>query len=321
MRRHFLTLQILLISFSISGQGTSEPGRRDHLGLAYDEMRNAIVLFGGNDINEGGKYIWNPSTWEWRNSNWTKVDANTPGPISSMSMCFDASGKQVIMMGGMNPEKGDLDETWIWNGEEWKQHQPSTPGVRMSAAMAYDYNNNEIVLFSGCVGREYPTDTWVFRDMKWVKVSDSGPKGVCRAAMFYDHVRESIILFGGALSRSGKTNEMWEWKENQWEIIDQGTNTPEVRANILMAYDEDRKKAVLYGGSGSEGILDDLWEWDGMKWEEIAKQPVWPDPLEVYGIVYHKQLQKTMLYGGRTGFAKPVGTFWSWDGKSWELFD
>jgi hypothetical protein len=87
----------------------------------------------------------------------------------------------------------------------------------------------------------------------------------------------------------------------------------------LIAFDENRKRAVLFGGSGNSGILDDLWEWDGNLWNKVETQGEKPSKREVYGITYHKQLKKIFIYGGRSGFAKPFGDLWSWDGEKWEI--
>lgn len=294
------------------------PGARDHLGLAYDTARDRVVLMGGNDVDADGAYIWNPTTWEWDGEIWTQVDEATPGSISSMGMIFDPGSGLVLSTGGFHPEKGDLDETWLWNGNDWELHEESTPGIRMSSGLAFDPIRQEVVLFSGCVGRNYPSDTWTFKNQIWTRVAEDGPPGVCRPGMFFDQVRERIVLFGGALESGLRSDAMWEWNGEAWSTVDQGEVRPEGRANMSIAYDERRLRAVLYGGATEEGVSEELWEWDGHRWHAVPKGALWPGPREVYGLVYHAGLEAVLLYGGRTAFATPKGDFWSWDGERWK---
>ncbi len=293
------------------------PGPRDHLGLAYDSRRNKIVLHAGNDINDEGKYIWRPSTWEWDQSGWQMVDSGAPGPISSMSFVYDPSAKTCVSIGGFHQNKGDVDEVWMWDGASWNLFDAEVPTIRMSATMTFDHVHQQMIVFSGCVGNTYPSDTWVFADNNWQKIADKGPPGICRGAMFYDEVRQKPVVFGGSFSGGDRTNAMYEWTNNHWISVDQGRSVPVARSNITIVYDSHRKRAVLYGGASEEGVLEDLWEWDGKQWEKIEKSGDWPGPREVYGLVYHGQLKEVFLYGGRTGFARPKGDFWSWDGEVW----
>ncbi len=294
------------------------PGERDHLGLAYQNSSNSIVLFGGNNVNENHRYTWNPTTWEWDGRDWRLVDDGTPGKVSSMGIVYDVASELLVTMGGINPEKGDLNETWLRTEDSWSLHKSIGPGARLSPAMAYDQLREEVVLFSGCVGNKYPSDTWIFKNMAWKKVSDSGPPGVCRAAMFYDEKIAKIILFGGITSDSHKSNRMWEWDGERWTEVDQGIIVPSGRANIQIAYDSFRKKAILFGGSGTDGILNDLWEWDGSSWTLIKQEADIPEARELYGITYHEELRKIFLYGGRIKFGYPMSDFWSWDGSNWQ---
>jgi hypothetical protein len=51
-----------------------------------------------------------------------------------------------------------------------------------------------------------------------------------------------------------------------WEQV-QTTNTPGVRYTIATAWDDRRKRLVLFGGRTRDGqMLDDTWEFDGTDW-------------------------------------------------------
>ena len=38
-----------------------------------------------------------------------------------------------------------------------------------------------------------------------------------------------------------------------------------------MAYDEARRRVVLFGGDGEAGMLDDTWEWNGRQWIRVTR--------------------------------------------------
>lgn len=296
---------------------SQSPGPRDHLGMAYDSDRNKIVIHSGNDTTATGKYSWDPTTWEWDANGWKQVDNGTPGGVSSHAFVYDPRLKACISIGGVNGDYENVDKAYMWNGSTW-QVQHEGPGERLSSAMAFDPVRNEMVLFSGCGGKKYPTDTWILKEDGWSQQQAEGPAGLCRAAAFFDEVRGTVVVFGGSLETRDKSSKMFEWNGTTWSAINQGDLVPAARANIQMAYDKRRKRAVLFAGKGDETILDDLWEWDGERWWKIPKQPIWPEGVEVYGTIYHEQLQKIFYYGGRSGWATPTANFWSWDGEKWE---
>ncbi len=316
-----LTHSLIVLLFVKAQIGVCQtPGPRDHFGLVYDSEREHIVLFAGNDVDDQGKYKWNPSTWEWNGTSWKLVDQSSAGNVSSITAVYDPEGSRIISVGGYSPEGGSLETTWIYDDNSWIVQDVTSPGPRMSCPIAFDQKNKKVVLFSGCAGKPYPTDTYVFTPDGWQQVAEKGPPGVCRGALFYDEVRQSIVLFGGSVSKDDgwiRSDNMWEWNGTDWKEINVAIK-PSGRSNIIIAYDSNRKRAVLFGGATENGLSDELWEWDGSKWHLIAKEGDWPKAVETYGMVYHNKLKKVFLYGGRTGFAKPIADFWSWDGEIWE---
>lgn len=316
MKKIYMLWLFVFTVYSVLGQ--TNPGARDHVTFTYFSFKNQIILYGGSGV-DNGKYTWNADMWSRSNGAWKDENNGTPGKITSMSCVSVLHNQTLLMVGGINPEKGDLNETWILENDVWKLFEGNSPSARLSPAMAYDPVNKIVVWFSGCVGNKYPSDTWEWDGSYWIQKSSEGPKGLCRASLFYDLNREKILLWGGVNDRGLKTNEMWEWDGTAWNTVNQGDEIPEPRSNFLIAFDENRKRAVLLGGSGNSGILDDLWEWDGNHWVKVKVQGEKPGSREVYGITYHNILKKVFVYGGRSGFAKPFGDLWSWDGDKWEF--
>jgi N-acetylneuraminic acid mutarotase len=83
-----------------------------------------------------------------------------------------------------------------------------------------------------------------------------------------------------------------------------------------MAYDAERKRTVLYGGSGKDNDYDDTWEFDGISWQKVDA-PVNPGRRGHHVMVYDPSRKKVLLYGGEIGM-EVQGDVWAWDGKLWE---
>jgi len=311
-----ILLTILTFHLAIA----QHPGPRDHFGLAYDSHRDRLVLFGGNDLDADGKYKWNPTTWEWDGQMWALVDEAGIGEVSSITTVYDPERKELISFGGYKPGTGSLDETWTFSGAQWDKQEIDGPSARSSCPITYDKKRQEVILFSGCTSRPYLSDTYRLTKSGWEKIPVEGPPGVCRGALFFDEVRETVVLFGGAITEGNewiRSDVFWEWDGTSWSEIIVETK-PSGRSNILMAYDSNRKRAVLFGGNTTDQVSSELWEWDGKEWLQIPTNGDWPSAVETFGITYHKRQKKVFLYGGRTGPASPVADFWSWDGTRWE---
>lgn len=89
------------------------PARRDHHAMAYDELREKVVLFGGWD---GTSFLGD--IWEWDGS-WKSLEARGPSARGGLpSMHYDPIGKSVVLHGGWSDEGPETD-TWRWDGRAW----------------------------------------------------------------------------------------------------------------------------------------------------------------------------------------------------------
>ena len=91
-------------------------------------------------------------------------------------------------------------------------------------------------------------------------------------ALVYDPVRQRTILSCGSGQR-----DTWDWNGTNWtrHIL---SPTPSARSDHAMAYDSDRQRVLLFGGSPT--TLAETWEWDGASW--LQRMPV-TSPLGAYG--------------------------------------
>lgn len=183
---------------------------RGYNSIAYDSMRDRIIVFGG----------YNYLTAQWFNDTWTYaigdsvcVNQNPPSAPhnrNSHITVYNEEGDVVILFGGWYPPN-ELGDTWIYNpaNNDWTQVYPSnSPCERMSFGMTSV--GNGALLFGG--GRMPPNiynDTWNY-DLscnEWIdldpEVSPSARHRVPLASLGND-----IVLFGG-YSDSGPHCDTW----------------------------------------------------------------------------------------------------------------
>ncbi len=129
------------------------PTPRFRHAMAYDALRQRIVLFGGNDTD--GPL---DDTWEWDGTNWTQVALMYhPDNRRGHGMTYDSRRGKVVLFGG---ELGYefSSETWEYDGTGWIQIEVADPPDTDAVVLAYDAARGETVLFTG----EQPGATYVY---------------------------------------------------------------------------------------------------------------------------------------------------------------
>src|SRR5262245_1682364 len=93
-----------------------------------------------------------------------------------------------------------------------------------------------------------------------------------------------------------------------------------------MAYDEARKRVILYGGADADAVRGDTWEWDGVRWSRAASDG--PGPRTFPAMAYDRRRRRVVLFGGnRVLFGRSaeenvfLGDTWQWDGRTWTRTD
>jgi hypothetical protein len=320
---------------------TLKPGGRWAHSMAYDPMRERIVLFGGNaepqvDLNE---------TWEWDGKAWTLVASFGPSPRSSVNSVYIPDRGSILIFGGERTENTNTKtipkvfaDPWEWNGKGWKELPDFGPAPRRLSALAYDTARKRLVLFGGS-DRPYfstpknPKDdiaepdprTWEWDGRGWSVCATNGPRPRYGHSMVFDPVRNRVVLFGGGYDELTKDKkpqritrylgDTWEWDGQSWtQVSDIG---PSPRTMHSMAYDCDRGRIILYAGEISmdpdktmmENIPNHTWEWDGNGWMQVANSG--PGNWVLTGLAYDQARKQTVLFGG---VGQGVGSsVWIWN--------
>jgi hypothetical protein len=117
------------------------PRARSHHAMAYDPLRNRVVLFGGIGP------VPRSDTWEWDGTTWTPLaPATSPPERYNHAMTFDEERARIVLSGGRN-FASVLADTWEWDGAAW---QRTADGLaRAGHAAAWDPVRREVRVFGG----------------------------------------------------------------------------------------------------------------------------------------------------------------------------
>src|SRR5688500_2216562 len=101
----------------------------------------------------------------------------------------------------------------------------------------------------------------------------------------------ALLLLPVLLTERGAAQ--YEW--NQRAV----RSPPGARGGHAVAYDAARRRTVLFGGAGSNGIaLSDTWEWDGTRWTRSFPAQS-PPPRSGCAMAYDSGRGRVVLFGGR----------------------
>ncbi|MBK9386617.1 MAG: hypothetical protein IPN34_17530 [Planctomycetes bacterium] len=232
----------------------NSPSYRLNHSLAYDSVRDRVVLFGG----WGGQYL--ADTWEYDGTSWAPVlTANHPSPRAFHRMAFDAARGRIVLFGGTNSAQ-EYGDTWEYDGIDWTIRTPQhSPAPRFNHALAYDEARQNVVMFSGWRGYGHPSDTWVWNGADWTELTPQiSPPGRDSHAMAYDPSRQVVVLFGGWFSGGARLGDTWEWSGIQWQQTTPASG-PEPRWIQSICW--DGRRVMLHGGSSSTSALGDTWSY------------------------------------------------------------
>ena len=232
----------------------NSPTPRSSQGMAYDEKRQVIVLFGGE--GPGGYTLGD--TWIWDGKDWTPVyPSNSPDPRRTPVMFYDPTLEKVIMAGGFARYGSDRDVTdyqdaWAWDGNDWSLIENLPPNSYLrSPGAAYDAVTKQMVVmnFNG---------PWIWQAGHWTPQNTNPvPTGRVDTWMAASPAGE-ILLFGGKADTTS-FNDTWLLGAGRWQRLSPWA-VPAPRSQDVLFYDPASRGFMLYGGIDSQNnVLSDMW--------------------------------------------------------------
>jgi len=347
--------------------GSALPPARTRHAMAFDSLRGQVIVFGGCTSSgcAGGDLS---DTWEWDGSLWQKRCDGVPAsdvcpthPIGreGAAMAFDPYRGKTTLNGGLWTSWPYPLETWEWDGSTWERRCDGSPVgdtctepvFRYMHGMAFDEQRRKIVMFGGQSGYSQPSaaDVWEWDGTTWDKRCDGSPVGdTCPAmpsarrgyGMVYDAMAKQIVLFAGRADADCGTgsvwcDDTWSWDGAAWRQVGpfdaEKDGNPSARFGHAMAYDENAKEVLLFGGGNDSGIgvgLDDTWAWNGRDWTlrcSACTSLERPPARAFHAMTYSPTAGKVVLFGGKTKAMRcdyPGPTrlqdTWEWTGTIWD---
>lgn len=227
------------------------PTPRNNVSVAYDELREQFVTFGGTPTSTFPM----PDLTLLFDTQWRHVaPATEPSRRHGASLVWSPPNQRVMLFGGADFNSA-LGDTWTWDGATWHSHAtPVSPAPRYAPVLVRDPAGG-ILLFGGLDGTNYIHDQWRWDGVAWTQVQPAALPPARGAAMAtYDPVANEVVMFGGHFTALIR-NDTWTWDGTSWTNRSPATTPSAVQS---MAFHPVLQRPVLCGLSG--------YEWSGTDW-------------------------------------------------------
>ncbi|MEM6531131.1 MAG: kelch repeat-containing protein [Myxococcota bacterium] len=306
------------------------PGRHGHQ-MVYDAARGRVVLVGGTESIEGGRF--SNDTWEWDGQSWSNVT-----PVSfperapdryAFQMAYDAARERTVLFDCTSEcDTGSPTSVWEWDGTRWAEisAQGASPTLDQAYAAAYDATNGWITVV-GRIDGSAGMETWSWDGERWQRltpVSLNLPGRRVEHSLVWDSARMRSVLFGGdgRLGSSGASDELadtWGWNGSSWIRLTPTPLSPGsglTRSDAAMAYNPDNDEIVVFGGdTGSDSLPQaDTCVWTD-RWS--CSEESGPDPRFYHGMIYDETLNRFVMFGGTTDSIDCTSQTWVRIGGGW----
>lgn len=287
------------------------PSAREAAAMAYDSVREEVVLFGGQ--TEAGVRLGD--TWTWDGNEWTlESPPVSPSPRSASSLAFDQASGQMILVGGQAAD-GVRTETWAWDGSTWYELSPPTPApALLNPSVAYDPGMEAVLLFGGTApDGEVQNSTWAWDGTTWTQLAPaSSPPPRWGGPMAYDPENDRMVLFGG-IGAVGVNlvsyADTWTWDGTTW-TEESPSNAPPLGFGLPMAYSPVTGSVIKLAAASLTGETE-TWGWDGSDWNRVSTFGNPPAPRAVYTLALDEANEKLVLFGGFTMEGSVLADTWT----------
>jgi hypothetical protein len=314
----------------------ASPGRATAQAVAYDQLRDAVVYFGGFNAFDAtprsSTNLYQAGTYKF------PQDITRPSPRSLASFRTNPNTNIAYLFGGLSefgsfylddfdPSNTAQRRFWAYKNGFWFPLGFANAPTECTAPLsAYDTQRSKLVVF--CSGS---SETFEFDGTAWsAPAPKHAPPARRLAAMVYDENLKKTVLFGG-FDETNYRQDTWTWEGTDWTEVKK--NRPPNRSSMAMWYDPLAHKTIFYSGLGRGSIderitrYSDMYSFDGNGWTKLN---VTTTPGERFGaqIAIDPRSGKLLLFGGfrsvldsssnaRTQFYD--NDTWIWDGaaNSW----
>lgn len=314
---------------------TKRPPWRRYHAMAYDEINQRVIMFGGTGASVSA--VLN-DTWSWDGFQWTQLfPATSPSARLGHAMVFSPALGQIVMFGGnADPFPTIVNDTWTWNGADWvllHNGVSGAPTARTGHALAIDPVNGRILMHGGSSGA---SETWQFNTAgnTWTNVTPADPNNISEAhttiavgsnglslpqatinvvntgdfgaSYFPSSGTVKVVTAAGVqtVTYTGKSATSFTGCTGGAGLMTTGNKVFVVngRSRARMVLDVGNSLVRLFGGSSiAFGYLADTWSWNGTTWtlsEQGAVGTKHPGLRADYAMEYDFGNGEVAMFGG-----------------------
>ena len=240
--------------------------RCEHL-IAYDSLRQRVMLYGGQDFNFN--QLQELLEWDGQNGTWTDVTPAIMPPWRQRgAMTFDSARGVLVLFGGETSPGVATNDIWEFDGTAWTQVFPSNPPTpRSGHDMAFSVALGKTVVCGGfdTVNQVTTDETWTWDGSTWQQLSTANtPSPRVDHRMTFHFPSAAVLMHGGRSSGPDALGETWEFDGRDWYRVFTATPAPALLEHAV-AYDTLRQRTVAFGGRDSSfgTATADTWEYGG----------------------------------------------------------
>jgi len=273
------------------------PSPRSYSAMAYDSVRDRIVLFGGAHLESDGKTVTTyHDTWEFDGAQWTKVNDNGPD-VQKPKMEYDAALNQMIVVAADSSFAAHM-YGYDPAASSWNEIKPTTlPGCVSGGSLVY-LPDPKLLLYAGgiCSSPTSTTEDAVAWDgTNWNPVTAANaPARLFDAAATYDQARGTVLVFGGAQAFAALTTitpvaDLNALQGPVWTTIFDAA-LPQRRSLPVFVTDPDHNNIWMFGGVNDFSSLGDFWslQYGNFTENNSASGPGACNPTGAYDTDRHK---------------------------------
>lgn len=261
----------------------SAPGARIYAGMAYDSVRDRVVLFGGEALSSDGVTSTAiHDTWEFDGANWTRVGAEGEPKVRAPLLTYDAARNQVILL-GMNETSATVMYAYDAATHVWSPLTPETLPPCVNEGQLLYRSRVGRPLYSGgiCpIDNSGVVDTYEWNGTNWVKLTTNNPGRASGLGYAYDSLRDRPTTYGGIDFVNGSLRATLLQLEGSsiWRFS-AVAQRPTPRSLGGFRSDAARESIWLLGGLSQDSsyYLSDFWRYTDGQWNLAGSEGM---PLE-----------------------------------------
>ncbi|MDP9360395.1 MAG: hypothetical protein M3P29_02970 [Acidobacteriota bacterium] len=235
------------------------PSARAGESMAFDSLRNRVVIFGGRltktNLND---------TWTFDGTDWTRIQtANAPSIRELAGAAYDSARDRIVLFGGtLQTYSADgrtltetpLHDTWELDGTNWRQILADGPAV-IKPILEYDQVRKQTIMLGADTKGATLMYAYDAAGAKWNQLTPATlPACAIEGAMAWQSSNNTILYTGGVCANSAPTEDTYEWDGTAWNKIDLKTFAGRY-FGLALTYDPDHQNAVMFGGAPASGTL------------------------------------------------------------------